>query len=71
MGAVVDHHLGPQLGQILDDGFANAAVPTGHNSNLALEQGGEGLAGKGIGAGHGVSPGMPCLAKPRGIGPIL
>ena len=71
MGAVVDHHLGSQLGQPLDDGFTNAAVPTGHNGNLALELGGEGLAGKGVGAGHGVSPGVACLAKPKAIEPIL
>ena len=54
VGAVVDHHLGAEFGQILDDGFADTAIATGDDGDLALQKGREGLAGQGVGAGHGV-----------------
>ena len=51
--ALVDHYLGVEFRQILDDGLTDTAVATGDDGDLALQQVGESLAGQGIGAGHG------------------
>ena len=65
MGAVVDHHLGAQFGQIFHNGLANAAVAPSHDGDLTLKKIGKGFEGVGIGCGHGARSTVEEGIKPK------
>ena len=53
MGAVVDHDLGTELGQIFNNGLADATIAAGDDGDFALEKVGKSLAFEWIGASQG------------------